>query len=66
MSDGSAADTSKFIEAGDARPPSPTERDPPLAPDGDDRRWRENLDAGRDEAPTSAREDEGWRGLKPF
>lgn len=55
-----------FLPADEVEPLSPTAIDPPLKPIDGNKDWHEELDAGRDDAPTSAHEDEGWRALKPF
>jgi hypothetical protein len=55
-----------FLDPDEVEPLSPTQIDPPLKPIGGNQDWRKELDSGRDEAPTSAHEDEGWRALKTY
>lgn len=43
--------------------PRPTEN-PPLSPDGRDAEWKENLDAGHENGPTTVHEEKGWRAAK--
>ena len=56
-------------EAEDAIPedtvkaPRPTEN-PPLSPEGKDAAWKDNLDAGHADGPTTVHEEAGWRATK--
>lgn len=55
-----------FLAPDEVEPLGPTAIDPPLKPIGGNQDWHEELDAGREDAPTSAHENRGWRALKPF
>ena len=55
-----------YLDADDVQEPTVSERNPTLKPAATAKDWQEGLDAGRDQGPTSAHEDKGWRALKPF
>ena len=55
-----------FLQPDEVQEPSISERDPPRRPIDATEDWHETLDAGREQGPTSAHEDEGWRALKLF
>ena len=52
-----------FTPEDQVKTPRPTER-PPLSPDGNDAEWKENLDAGHENGPTTMHQEKGWRADK--
>ena len=55
-----------YLASDEVQELSISECNPPRKPIGSQEDWHETLDAGRDQGPTSAHEDEGWRSLKLF
>ncbi len=53
-----------FTAADQVEAPRPASEPPPLSPGGDDAEWKENLDAGHDNGPTTMHREQGWRADK--
>ena len=53
-----------FTPEDQVKTPRPTSEQPPLSPGGNDAEWKENLDAGHENGPTTMHEEKGWRADK--
>ena len=53
-----------FTAEDQVKAPRLSSEPPPLSPEGRDSEWKENLDAGHENGPTTMHEEKGWRADK--